>query len=68
METTKASDHIITDEHIEFILDAMKHWMIHKPKRTRKDRDYYHHLNYVFSKISLSPFIQTLNYKRTKDQ
>lgn len=68
METIKAHDHVITDDHIEFLQEAMEHWMIHKPERTRRDRDHYHHLNYVFSRIKTSPFIQTINYKRTKKQ
>ena len=68
MDTIKASDHVITDEHIEFIQDAIDYWMIHKPKRTRQDRDYFHHLSYVFNKLRLSPFIHTINYKRTKKQ
>ena len=68
MDTIKASDHVITDDHIEFIQDAIDYWMIHKPKRTRQDRDYFHHLSYVFNKLRLSPFIHTINYKRTKKQ
>ena len=68
METIKAGDHIITDEHIEFIQDAIDYWMIHKPKRERKDRDYFHHLTYVFNNLKLSPFTQTINYKRTNKQ
>jgi len=68
MDTIKASDHVITDEHIDFLREAIDYWMIHKPERTRKDRDYYHHINYVLSRIRTSPFIQTINYKRTKDQ
>ena len=68
MDTTNASDHIITDEHIEFIQDAIDYWMIHKPKRERNDRDYFHHLTYVFNNLKLSPFTQTINYKRTNKQ
>ena len=68
MDTIKASDHVITDDHIEFIQDAIDYWMIHKPKRTRQARDYFHHLSYVFNKLRLSPFIHTINYKRTKKQ
>jgi hypothetical protein len=45
MDTIKAHDHVITDDHIEFIQDAIDYWMIHKPKRTRQDRDYFHHLS-----------------------
>jgi len=68
MDTIKAHDHVITDDHIEFIQDAIDYWMIHKPKRTRQDRDYFHHLSYVFNKLRLSPFINTINYERTKKQ
>lgn len=68
MDTIKAHNHVITDDHIEFILEAMQHWMIHKPKRTRKDRDHYHHLNYILNRIQSSHFGQVINYKQTKDQ
>ena len=68
MDTIKAHDHVITDDHIEFIQDAIDYWMIHKQKRTRQDRDYFHHLSYVFNKLRLSPFINTINYERTKKQ
>ena len=66
METIRTSDHVITDEHVQFIQDAMEYWMIHKPKKERRDRDHYHHLNYVLNRIKTSPIIQTINYKRTK--
>ena len=68
MDTIKAHDHVITDEHVQFIQDAMEYCMIHKPQKERRDRDHYHHLNYVLNRIKTSLIIQTINYKRTKKQ
>jgi len=69
MDTIKASDHVITDEHIEFIQEAIDYWIIHKPKKERKDRDHYHHLNYILNRIMSSHFGQVINIDyETKDQ
>jgi len=68
MDTIKASDHVITDDDVNFLREAIDYWMVHKPKRTRKDRDVFHHLTYVLNRIKTSPIIQTIRYERTKNQ
>ena len=68
MDTIKASDHVITDEDVNFLREAIDYWMVHKPKRTRKDRDVFHHLTYVLNRIKTSPIIQTIRYERTEKQ
>jgi hypothetical protein len=45
MDTIKAHDHVITDEHIEFLREAME--LLDDPQTRRehvRDRDHFHHL------------------------
>ena len=68
MDTTEGSDHTIDDEQLEFIQDAIDYWLIYKLGKTPKDFEHYHHITNIINKLRISPFLHTLNYKRTKDQ
>jgi hypothetical protein len=60
MDTIKAHDHVITDEHIEFLRDAME--LLDDPQTRRehvRDRDHLPSpLTMCSAGLRLSPFIQ----------